>query len=455
MRKRVALCLVAVSLLAVARPAAPSAAAPSRPLDIIVIVSDDQPIEMMRHLSATVSWLPVRYTNAYVPTPACCPSRTTILTSLEAHDSGVWGNKGADGGWNAFLAHGLPDRTIALALQDAGYRTGLFGKYLNGWKGDPAAFIGWDDFEGHTYGATAGSGSPYYNFTITRSLDGVASTEVHGSDPSDYSTDVYRDKVAGFIADAPANQPVFVYYAPHAPHSADAETLPIPAPQDVDTPVTLPSLRPNVNESDVSDKPWYIRRRDTVDATTIDQWRVAVARTLLSFDRSVDTIMATIERTRDLSNTLVIFLSDNGYLYGSHRWLGKDVPYEEAIRIPMRARFPGTTAVSIDGRLALNADVAVTIAAYAGIDFPTVDGLPLDGTVQRASFVVEGSPETKHTFCGVHTQRRVYVRYGTGETELYDLGADPYELANDPTGRGSGRLASMWASACDPLPPGW
>ena len=454
MLKRVALCLMVVGLVAVGRPAAPSHAASTKPPDIIVIVSDDQTLDEMRYLPATQSWLPVRYTHAYVTTPACCPSRTTILTSLEAHDSGVWGNKGAYGGWPTFQAQGLMDRTIAMALQNSGYRTGLFGKYLNGWTGDPAAFAGWDVFEGHTYGPTAGPDSPYYNYTITRSIDGVASTESHGSDPSDYSTDVYTSKVESFIADAPANQPLFVYYAPHAPHSANGEVPPIPAPQDMDASVTLPASRPNVNEADVSDKPWYIRRRGTVDLAAVDQWRTAVGRTLLDLDRSVNAIMTTIEQDRDLSNTLVLFISDNGYLYGSHRWLGKDVPYEEAIRVPMRARFPARTTETTDGRLALNTDIAVTAAAYAGISFPTVDGLPLDGATTRSTFVVEGSPETKHTYCGVHTRKAVYVGYESGEFEYYDLTTDPYELTNHPKAVTS-KLKKLWTTDCTPLPPGW
>jgi N-acetylglucosamine-6-sulfatase len=454
MRRRVALCLVVVALAALMRPPPPSRAQPRQAPDIVVIVSDDQSFDMMRYLPATEAWLPVRYTHAYVTTPACCPSRTTILTSLEAHDSGVWGNKGAYGGWLTFQAQRLMRQTIAVALQGAGYRTGLFGKYLNGWKGDPSAFVGWNEFEGHTYGATAGTSSPYYNYMITQSIDGVRSTEAHGSAPSDYSTDVYTAKVESFIADAPANQPLFVYYTPHAPHSATGEVPPIPAPQDVNTAVTLPALRPNVNEADVSDKPWYIRRRGTVDLATVNGWRTAVARTLLDLDRSVDQIMTTIQQTRDLSNTLVIFISDNGYLYGSHRWLGKDVPYEESIRVPMLARFPGSTTVTTDGRLALNADIAVTAASYAGITFPTNDGLSLDGSKVRTSFVTEGSPETKHTFCGVHTRNQVYVQYGTGEAEFYDLRTDPYELSNHPNAVGA-KLRSLWTTDCTPLPPGW
>jgi arylsulfatase A-like enzyme len=162
----------------------------------------------------------------------------------------------------------------------------------------------------------------------------------------------------------------------------------------------------------------------------------------------------------------VIFTSDNGLLWGEHRWLKKEVPYEEAIRVPLVVRADAIVGEArTDGHLVANIDLAPTMASTAGVELPNTDGrslLPL----------LEGRPETwrrvlliEHmrgtnpipTYCALRTPRHLFVSYETGERELYDLGDDPFQMRN-LTGSEAGleaQLDTTLRSLCDPPPPGY
>lgn len=422
--------------------------------DIVVIVTDDQRWDTLQYMPLTRAWFPVTYRNAFVSNPSCCPSRTSIFTSTYSHDNGVWTNKLPYGGWATFEANGWPGRTIADALQGSGYRTGLFGKFLNAWDGTIPP--GWDALAAHLpeKGAPKSPLSPYYDYTL-RLLDGGLVTDIsYGEAPEDYSTTVVEQLASGYVRSTPATEPLFLYFAPPAPHSA-AGGPPIPAPQDLTAPVTLSPPPPNVNEADVSDKPSYIRWLDPIPATRLRRWRKAQARSLYAEDRAIDAILTTIAETRDLSNTLVVFISDNGFANGSHRWMSKGVPYDEAIRVPMLARFDGHLTPGDRQQVVDNLDIAPTLAAAAGISFPTNGGLSLLGSVTRDHLVIEGGADGAHAFCGVRTAGAKYIKYASGEEEFYDLSVDPYELANDPTVSAAAPLRLLAASECSPLPPNW
>jgi len=185
------------------------------------------------------------------------------------------------------------------------------------------------------------------------------------------------------------------------------------------------------------------------------KWQRAQLRSLYSVDRAIDDILTTISTTRDISNTLVIIISDNGFAGGSHRWFSKGVPYEEVIRVPMRARFDGVLPPGDDARMVTNLDIAPTIADAAGVDFPVTDGESLLRHGTRSSLVLEGGPGGSHPFCGVRTATAKYLRYASGEEEYYDLVNDPYELVSVPMDAGAVTLRELAAASCTPLPPGW
>jgi arylsulfatase A-like enzyme len=143
---------------------------------------------------------------AQVPTPLCCPSRASIMTGSYAHGTGVWSNGRPDGGWWVFHELGLEERTVAVALQQAGYRTGLVGKYFNAFaKWSPEGFTppGWDTFLAFRTPVKSGG---YYNYALS---DG----RTRGTTEADYSTDVLARAAEHFIRGTPEGQPLFLYFA--------------------------------------------------------------------------------------------------------------------------------------------------------------------------------------------------------------------------------------------------
>ena len=171
---------------------------------------------------------------------------------------------------------------------------------------------------------------------------------------------------------------------------------------------------------------------------------------LQAIDEGVGRIVQALEQAGALDRTLVVFTSDNGYLWGEHGLGDKRAAYEESIRIPLLLRRPGLSApgTTID-RLVLNIDIAPTVLDLAGVPVPeAVQGrslVPLlrgHSTGWRTSFLAEYFAEPRYpripTWRAVRTQRWKYIRYTDleGMDELYDLRSDPYELTNridDPT----------------------
>ena len=164
-------------------------------------------------------------------------------------------------------------------------------------------------------------------------------------------------------------------------------------------------------------------------------------RSMLSVEDLLRKTIATLQETGELDNTYIFFTSDNGYHLGNHRLgLGKRAPYEEDIGVPLMVRGPGVPAGEVRKELVLNNDFAPTIAELAGASTPAfVDGssfAPLltssPPSSWRTAFLEEGWPNGAlqvPTHKSVHTQDHMFTEYlDTGEHELYDLNADPYQL---------------------------
>jgi arylsulfatase A-like enzyme len=452
-----------VLVLAVAGTTSASAreADATTPPNIVLIVTDDQRWDTLWAMPTVQSELighGIRFRQGFVVNSFCCPSRATILTGLYSHGSGVYRN-GTE-------AYGYPDfdetSTVATWLDGAGYRTGLIGKYLGGYSESLVAHVppGWDRW--FTFVSANGNGG-YFDYSV--SDDGKLAA--FGDAPGDYSTDVLGAQAVSFIESAGPNEPLFLYFAPRAPHEPA-----IPAPRHADAFSDLEPYRPlNYDEDEVADKPVHIANKDRMSeerTDELDALRIDGYRTLLSVDDAIAGIVGALERTGRLSTTMIALVSDNGFLLGEHRADGKKFPYEESIRVPFVVRYdPIVTAPRSDGHLVVNMDLAPTFAALAGLAIPSRDGLSLLPLLQskqnlwRSEFLIENSHAVDHIpkFCALRTRRYLYVDYATGEQELYDIKIDPFELQNlagDP-GRHS-LLVSLNArmrALCSPPPPGF
>jgi N-acetylglucosamine-6-sulfatase len=449
-------------------PAAPPATPRigGRP-NVILINTDDldtRGVDAMPNVQALLAAQGARCRRNFVTTPLCAPSRASLFRGQYAHNHGVLTNTGDTGGFPAFHQLDLESSTIATWLHDAGYRTGLFGKYLNRYpKGARKSWVppGWD-----AWAALLDSGANFYtDFALNE--DGKAVT--YSADNGDYLTDVLSGKAVAFVrASAATDSPFFAYIAPYAPHSPST-----PAPQYAGAFAEARAPRvPSFNEADVSDKPPWLRDHplltpDQIDK--IDERERQRLRSLLSVDDMVARLVAALTETGQFDQTYVLFTSDNGFHLGEHRLpLGKQTAYDESIGVPLIVRGPGIPAESVVEGITLNIDLAPTIAEWCGVTAPGfVDGLSLTSLLSGSSIpdwrhvalIEEFAPPKKSAtpVAGTPTEEEdeggeeesntispaeppgyralrgddlLYVEYSDGQRELYDLAKDPFELTN-------------------------
>jgi arylsulfatase A-like enzyme len=390
-----------------------------------------------------------------VENPLCCPSRASFLTGNDSHTTGVYTNDAPDGGFAAFN----DSATLATWLNDAGYDTFLAGKYLNHYWETNGSYVppGWDGWRAFA------STPEYFNYDI--SLDGTAN-QSYGASEADYSTDVITGYADTAIRQASPQDPLFLWVAPFAPHGPST-----PAPRDVGTLSGLDPWRPpSYNERNVSDKPGYVQatpRLSTDAQAAIDAERQAQLETLGAVDDGVQTILSALRDTGRLSDTMIVFTSDNGFLWGEHRRDGKNVPYDESIRIPLVIRWDRVIgAASTDGRLVQNVDLAPTIVQAAGASASSFDGrtlMPLltGGSPQwRTNMLIEHVTNEVPSYCADRTPKDILVHYATGEEEYYRLGAnaDPLEdinrISSTKFAPRISLLRDKLRQMCTPLPPG-
>jgi arylsulfatase A-like enzyme len=379
------------------------------------------------------------FTNCITPDALCAPARASLLRGQYPRNHQVWRGRGFDG----FYALGHEESTIATWLQDAGYRTGLIGKYLNAYPagGIPAGAKpshippGWDEWVGTT-------DDGYYRFDVNENGESKAFRKHQNQ----YSTDYFASKAATFITQAQATgQPFFLYLAPLAPHGP-AE----PADRHVGTFAGTPAPRsPSFNEADVTDKPSVVQMRPEMGASEIAAVDERYPRALETLQAVDEMITALVDQLRDagtLEQTYIVLSADNGYHYGEHRIaLEKSSPYEESIRVPLVVRGPGVLAGRTIPALASLVDLAPTFAAWGDAVVPDfVDGRSLapllddnsSPTPWRHSVLIDhdangdSSKLDPATFRALRTVDRLYAEYITGERELYDLVNDPYQLEN-------------------------
>jgi N-acetylglucosamine-6-sulfatase len=454
--------------------------------NVVLIVTDDQRWDMlarMPNVQTSLADAGTTFVNAFVTDPLCCPSRTSILRGQYSHSTKIYEVARSWGGYSKVKKFGLQASMLPTWLNDAGYETGLVGKYMNQYSPTKALEVpsGWD------YWAALAPRSPndyYYNYTMSYAPDGPASVtrRTYGSVPTAYSTRVFESFAEQFIADAPPSSPVFLYFAPTAPHGPFT-----PDPADTSADCSVNPLNPNFGE-DVSDKPLWVSQKpwSTTDINANKNRWVKQCRTLIGVDRAVGEIIRALDESGRLSNTVFVYTSDNGLMHGEHHLSGKKAAYEESIRVPMIVRYDGVVpAGAVSTEMVLNIDIAPTILEATGASAPSllpcaspcwprpVDGrsmfIALDGSAQwRTDFLIEHYDDPALAvnqyippFCAVRTNDMKYVRLDPDKEarpeELYDLERDPFELDNridDPAyAEELAVLRARLLELCSPAPP--
>jgi N-acetylglucosamine-6-sulfatase len=413
--------------------------------NIILILTDDQPYHTVQYMPTVRDVLMkkgVIFENGYVTTPLCCPSRASILSGQYAHNHQVYTNRMPLGGAEKFD----DSKSFAIWLQAAGYQTAYFGKYLNGYEDItpigyvPPGWTEWNAFLSNKVMEDEANSQYFLNFSM--SANGV--TIKYPESKNNFSADVLTRQAISFIRDS-QEMPFFMfvaYYNPHAPYLwAERHDDQFRGHSDLQA---VPYRPPNFMEEDVSDKPLYLQTLHHLPVRKIDESYKQILRSLLSVDDGIASILNVLEQTGLSKNTIIVYLSDNGLTVGNHGLgLAKNCPYDECIRVPFIVYAPDLFDARTDSHLVANIDIAPTFAELAGVWTPDyVDGKSLllllnnNDAAWRDALLIEHWPTEEGVgskipeFYAIRTMEWKYVEYSTGETELFDLKNDPYELEN-------------------------
>ena len=400
--------------------------------NVLVILSDDQRFDFLPYMPNTRNLIvaPGReFKTVRCNVGLCQPTRVSLLT-------GQWSKRHhvLDNSFEA-LANLDHSNTIGAWMTAAGYRTGLIGKYLNGWPAQIPKPGGWDTW----IQLTEATGYNPFGYDV---CDGTSSTTL-----DEFQMDYLRGQADTFMA---GSQPWFLVLTPTAPH--------FPFSPDGDDIFGWSDVRwPIVNEVDVSDKPSWISSQRPLPASAFSNLR-ATARAQLrsgtSLDRAIGVIINGLAPVV-LDNTLIIYSSDNGLVYGEHHlpFVGvfKNDAYDPGLRVPLVMRGPGITpGVSVEP-VSIAADITATVLAAGGATAQlTSDGVDLhDMIANPGAYTARQILHSKDVATnfgasppgdGISTLTRKLYRYpsetGTDRFEAYDLDIDPNEWdnwANDST----------------------
>ena len=400
----------------------------------------------------------VRFANAYCTNSLCAPSRASVLTGCYSHVHGIRGNSEKADAVEE-IDPTLP--TFPELLREAGYRTGIAGKWHL--RQEPKGFDEWKILPGQ---------GVYFDPDFIVGSE----TEKH----SGYVTDITTDFALDFLRRGQDGPFCLVYQhkAPHRPFT--------PAPRHANLFSGIAWPHPETYDDD------YATRRVAGEAEDM-RFEVSLAgdyddlpanlspaakrewifqrfvkdhhRAVYGVDENLGIVLDYLDASGLAEDTLVIYTADNGYFLGEHGWYDKRFMYEPSLRIPLLARYPrlGRAGVVAD-RPALNIDIAPTILDFAGVPppermqgtslRPLMEGDPPDDWRTSALYsYYENSwafremareqmtdpsfrfwtPHRVGPNRGVRTDRYKLIEYygeEGGYWELFDLREDPHELRN-------------------------
>jgi N-acetylglucosamine-6-sulfatase len=435
-------------------PALPPGA--KRP-NIVFVLTDDLSTNLVQYMPnvGKMQRNGMTFANYFVTDSLCCPSRSSIFTGRYPHNTGIYRNVGADGGYQGFVNRGHERTTFAIALAAAGYHTAMLGKYLNGYqpRRDPQA-PGWSLWD------VAGNGYRGFDYDLNHS----GSIDHYANRPGDYMSDVLSAAAVDFIKQQTPDTPFMIEVATFAPHFPYT-----PAPRDADA---FPGLRaPRTAAfnaaSDAAAPRWLAGRAplSEIDAAMIDNDFRKRAQSVLAVDAMIGELQQAVAAIGAADNTYFVFSSDNGYHMGEYRLMpGKMTAYDTDIHVPLIVTGPGVPPGRTVDEIVQNIDLCPTFAELGFAPTPAnVDGRSLAPLLRgekvedwRTVALVEHHgpirdladpdlPDLRYapriaeavrragnptTYEAIRTATSLYVEYSGGEKEYHDLAADPHELRN-------------------------
>lgn len=427
-----------------------------KPRNVVFILSDDHRFDFMGFMDKVpgletpgmdrMAKEGAHLKNAFVSTALCSPSRASILTGQYAHTHTIVDNNAPQ-----------PDGLVFFPeyLQEIGYRTGFFGKWHMGhdYSGTQPGFDQWVSFRGQ---------GVYHNPIFN--INGEEVQQPEGS----YTTDLLTDYALDWLGTLDDNEPFFLYlshkgvhadFEPAERHRGQYADMPVMAPPSMYLTATDSSRRVGievpydgpVNPDDIPE--WVHKQRYSwhgvdhmYDGTiSFEDFYRQYCETLLSVDESISRVMDWLERQGLAENTLVIYMGDNGFLFGEMGLIDKRNAYEASMRVPMLAWSPGyIEAGTTVTQMVMNVDVGPTVLDLAGVPtpeqmqgrsfMPLLEGREVQNWRDKVFYEYYWEwafPQTPTIFA-VRTDRYKYIfNHGLWDiNELYDLETDPYEMNN-------------------------
>jgi len=417
--------------------------------NILFLLADDQSYETLSITGNAFVKTPnidrighegVLFTNAFVAMSLCAPSRAAYLTGNYPHTNGIYRNQIR---WNQQLA------TLPTTLHDAGYRTAHIGKFHM--DNDDRVQPGYD----------------YWSAQVNQGQYVNPRKNVNGEwkDLSGYDTDIVTDQAIEFMRSRKPGQPFLTwlgYKAVHAPFT--------PAPGFESFLAEREFKPPGSWFTDDKGKPDRVRRKGrggdeparkggrkakaqrkgTAEALSMEQWAERERnyyRALMGLEKNVGRLLDFLDEEKLAENTIVVFASDNGFFHGEHGLHGKLEAYEESLRVPMLARFPGIIRPRLRvSEFVANVDFMPTMLDFCGVKAPApvegrswrplVTGRNGSGEWRRdflyEMFAPSGATPEHPTLKALRTDRyKLILNLNPREAaELYDLEKDRGEMNN-------------------------
>ncbi|TWI80561.1 arylsulfatase A-like enzyme [Lacibacter cauensis] len=446
--------------------------------NIVIIISDDHSFQTIGAYGGKFMQTPnidriakegVVFNKAYVTNSICGPSRAVMLTGKYSHKNGFKDNEHSsfDGSQNTFIKE----------LGKVGYQTAWIGKWHL--ETQPQGFSFWQ--------ILPGQGS-YYNpdFLMMdgtkKRVEGYVSTVVEDvaenwldkRDPSkpfclvighknthrtwmpdlqDLRTfnnvtfplpgnfyDNYQNRAAAMVQDMTIDKTMRIGYDLKMFDSKEAE-----------------GKEGSINRMNAMQRQQFMQYYDSVyndfktknlSGKALVEWKYQrymkdYLATAASLDRSIGRTLAYLDQHQLTENTIVIYVSDQGFYMGEHGWFDKRFMYEESFRTPMLMRYPGKIKpATVNNNLVMNLDIAPTVLHAAGIKPPSdMQGksfLPLiTGEKQKGRGVMyyhyyENGEHAVSPHFGISNGRYKLIRFykRVESWELYDLVNDKSEMKN-------------------------
>jgi N-acetylglucosamine-6-sulfatase len=421
-------------LAVAARPRQARGATEGRP-NVLLMLVDDMPITALPQMARVNSFFSEANggldltEGCYGESALCAPSRTSLLTGRYPHNHGTFDNNDA---YIRYRSQGYAKTDLLARLDGAGYRVGFFGKFLNNYDASPQYLGGdkWHHPHADMWSAIVGSQNDARSW---RANNNGKVTSVTG-DHSSY----FGSRAESYIRNASPGVPWFCMYCPTDPHTPYT-----PPPEDAHDYDGARLVNPATEETDFSDKSSYWAKQTKESPSESQKNFEGTLEEGSENDRWFGRLVAALRETGQLGNTIVVYVSDNGYLFGEHGGLShKQKPYEPSIRVPLLIRGPGLptrakVAAAFGGATPLvsRLDLTSTTLGFAGASKSNTDGRDLrnlaSGSWRSRILAEQPGPAAQKGWALIREGDNKLIRFDhENEFEIYDLapGKDPYEL---------------------------